>query len=168
MAVIAAILHGQDKDGIDLYFTSSKQKYDNRVDPKDFVDMINAMNPEKRKASSAMSSGSSSSHGAHDPADDIRDVLGHILGSVRPDKKLTLLIFTDGIWRGISRKRTVAENITQVLHSWQDKPAMNQLLNSEIRGLSIQFIQFGDDEAAAVEFDYMDNRLTNSDMERMP
>jgi hypothetical protein len=49
-----------------------------------------------------------------------------------------------------------------------DQKALKEMLTSRQRGLSVQFVQFGDGEEATVEFGYMDNHLIDSAGEKLP
>jgi hypothetical protein len=159
VAVLVTLLHGQDDDGMELYFTSSTKKYGPYSEPKDFVDRINEKKPKEKEEENVQKQ----------TEDDIREVLFHILNLVgKPtyERKLTLIILTDGIWKDISQKRTVANGIVHWLERWEDRQSLKDMLRQ--RGLSIQFVQFGDDEDATREFDYMDNRLVKSDGTKLP
>lgn len=107
---------------------------------------------------------------------DIRDTLSSILGrwsrkigghpSKDVKKKLTLIILTDGKWPGVGRKRTVAEQIITSLEKYLDNPNLKPQLIT--RGLTIQFVRFGNDKDAIKELDWMDNSLKNSQGQLLP
>jgi len=46
LSVLVAFLYGQDSNGIDLFFTSSKKKHGNYTEPKQFVDAMTKMAPK--------------------------------------------------------------------------------------------------------------------------
>jgi hypothetical protein len=166
VSVLAALLYEQDDNGMDLYFTSTTKKCGTFGEPQAFANAINEMrprtdsSPEIRTQLTAKDS---------TKADDIRFTLSHILDLIGESgyrRKTTLLILTDGVWKGISRKRTVADKITNQMQQWADRGTMKSLVFN--RGLSIQFIQFGDDDEATAEFDYLDNRLADSEGNLLP
>ncbi len=102
---------------------------------------------------------------------DIRDVIAEILGRwskghVVNGKKLTLIILTDGVWAGVKNKKSVANEIIHPLSRWQDKEALRRQL--ETRGLSIQFVRFGDNKEAIEELSRMDDNLTALDGTPLP
>lgn len=163
VATLVTLLHGQDDNGMEMYFTSSETKHGPITEPFQFVDIINQMKP-KVEISQDRASISEAKR-----ADDIRKALAQILslvGQTTYKRKLTLIILTDGIWKGISNRRTVADRIVTSFQEWQDEDILKEML--EIRGLSIQFVQFGDDKAAEMEFEYMDNHLVKSNGEKLP
>lgn len=165
VAVIVALLHGQDDNGMEIYFTSSTKKFGPFTEPKQFTDIINRMRPRATEAgrgevddegSEKKDQGSMQ----HETADDIRDVLQHILSLVGKkdyDRKLTLIILTDGVWKGVGDKKSVAKQIANWLERWEDRKALKKLLL--VRGLSLQFVQFGNDPDATEQFEYMDDHL---------
>ena len=166
VAVIVALLYGQDDNGMEIYFTSSMDPFGPFSEPKDFVRVINKMKP---KAAPSPDEADETILDEANRADDIRKVLFHILGLVGKKgykRKLTLIILTDGLWKGISDKRTVANGIVNCLEQWQDEKALREML--KVRGVSLQFVQFGKDEAARKEFTYMDDHLVNSKGRRLP
>ncbi len=157
VSVLTAFLYEQDDDGMDMYFTSSTTAFGSFSKPGDFVKAMSEMCPKPAPMAKA----------THPPDKlpderDIRDVLEHILRLWRSkyQRKLTLLVLTDGVWPNIAEKRTVANLIVSFLEKWADKKGPKDLLQE--RGLSIQFIQLGSDEAAREEFEYMDDKLTGS------
>ena len=189
LAVLVAFLYGQDDDGMELYFTSSKKAIGTFHQPKEFVELMNknvptadddtyqssvdrsSMSPVDvsfARSSTVLTSASDES----DP-EDIREVLGEILTGwskkyLKQQRKLTLIVLTDGIWKTPSArsKRMVANEIIHSLERWQEKVPLNEQLGS--RGLSIQFIRFGHDQDAIQELNWMDNHLTATDGTILP
>lgn len=162
VAVLVALLRNQDDNGMDFYFTSSKIKYGPFKEPKDFLDTINQMKPKRTVLRNIIAESESKER-----ADDIREALSQVLnliGDSGYDRKLTLIILTDGIWRGVSQKRTVANLIVSCIERWGDRDP-NLLEN---RGLSLQFVQFGDDKDATDEFKYMDDEIATWDGAKLP
>ncbi|KAH6661990.1 hypothetical protein B0J14DRAFT_311898 [Halenospora varia] len=166
VAVMVALLYGQDDNGMELYFTSSAKKFGPFTEPYQFVEKINEMRPNRPRRNLPK-------HGDMgqeiENSDDIREVLFDILNLVGKGmyrRKLTLIIFTDGVWKDINDKRTVAHGIANRLQIWEDKPALKQMV--EARDISLQFVQFGDDWQATEEFKYLDNDLTKPDGTPLP
>ena len=183
-----AFLYGQDDDGMELYFTSCKKPVGKLHQPKEFVELMNKNVPNSddveqkpidrsgispvdtsfARSSTVLTSASDKSN-----PDDIREVLGDILDGwsrkyLKQQRKLTLIILTDGIWKTPSArsKRMVANEIIRSLEKWQDKGPLNEQLSN--RGLSIQFIRFGHDPDAIQELDWMDDHLTATDGTTLP
>ena len=188
LAVLVAFLYGQDDDGMELYFTSSKKPVGTLHQPKEFVALMNSnipiiddveQTPVNRTSTSttetsmARSNTMLTSASQESDPDDIREVLGEILAGwskkyLKQQRKLTLIVLTDGIWKTPSArsKRMVANGIIHSLERWQDKGPLNEQLSS--RGLSIQFIRFGNDPDAIQELDWMDDHLTATDGTILP
>lgn len=176
VSVLTALLYGQDANGMDIYFTSSSERYGPFTEPVQFTNLINKMKAINR--TSIIGEQGPRRSPTNDRADDIRESLGEILSLVAtPSKqrtnkhytrKLTIIIFTDGCWDGITRKRTVAERIVSWIDQWEDEDHLHKMLENENRGLSIQFVQFGNDKEATIEFEYMDNELANIDGTPLP
>lgn len=82
-------------------------------------------------------------------------------------KKLTLIVLTDGVWAGVDKKGIVANGIVYAVETAQNRGGS---LKKELgqRGLSIQFVRFGNDEEAIAELDYMDNSLRGTDGQPLP
>jgi hypothetical protein len=196
VAVLVAMLHNQDKNGMELYFTSCTKPYCSERGtqlrmPREFVDAMNKMKPKDpndaghdtgHDASSLHNisdAGTASTTDEVDP-DDIRNVLNQILSMWQKEykHKLTLIIVTDGVWSGITAggKKSVATSIVTSLELWasskkrKERGSRRKSLKQELedRGLSIQFVQFGDDEEATKAFDYMDKDLRDSEGKRLP
>ncbi|KAK9802150.1 hypothetical protein SCARD494_00083 [Seiridium cardinale] len=193
LSVLTAFLYKQDDDGMDLYFTSRRQVVGTFKEPKQFVEAMDQHRPQQPEAaqptskptvmtnthsiqhaapsrSSTAETSSSSRSNEHNP-EDIRYVLKDILDHwatkfKRKKKKLTLIILTDGIWHNVKEKHTVADEIVTSLQRWQDKDVLKKQLES--RGLSIQFVRFGDNEDAKIELDRMDTNLTTRNGTRLP
>lgn len=175
--VLAALLYGQDDNGMDIYFTSSNTRHGPFTEPTEFVKIINKMEPAERYPKTDKQ-GRKRSLNDDGRANDIRTSLNEILSLVGTQpkhmtkenytRKLTLIIFTDGRWVGIKKKRTVAEQIVHWVNRWGDKDHLQKMLENENRGLSFQFVQFGNDKQATKEFEYMDNDLANTDGTRLP
>ncbi|KAK3365510.1 hypothetical protein B0T24DRAFT_636000 [Lasiosphaeria ovina] len=190
VSVLVAFLYGQDDDGMELYFTSSRAPVGSFHEPKQFIEAMSRMKPKPRSrlggspsapTPSALPPGSpfimrtgttSTTSSNQLDQEDIRESLAEILEqwgrkhAKKEKKKLTLIILTDGVWPGISKKETVANEIIRALEKWQDKVPLKEQLGS--RGLSIQFVRFGDDPKAIEILDWMDNELSTMNGEQLP
>lgn len=166
IGVLVAMLNAQDDNGMEIYFTSCAKPFGPLHEPKQFVDIVNKMRPKDPPDNSERNEAVWAEAAR---ANDIRKVLMeilHMIGNTVYQRKVTLIILTDGIWSGIGAKRTVADRIVNFLEQWQDERSLKGKLKS--RGVSIQFIQFGDDEDAKNELKYLDDELENSEGHRLP
>ncbi|XMA09784.1 hypothetical protein WAI453_002575 [Rhynchosporium graminicola] len=164
VAVLVALLHGQDDNGLELYFTSSKKPFGPFVEPREFVDTIDLPINKPRVSQQADDCDEQGFIGVKNgSADNIKEVLFHILdlvGKASYARKLTLIIFTDGIWKGVEEKETVADGISHHITMWADRNKdLKELM--KVRGLSLQFVQFGNDPDATAMLEDMDNHLVN-------
>ncbi|KAH6656535.1 hypothetical protein BKA67DRAFT_531800 [Truncatella angustata] len=194
LVVLTAFLYGQDDDGMDLYFTSRRQKVGTYEEPKDFFEEMGRNKPQRAAKGQPSSEppsmaripsmykttpprtnthATTSSTASNElNAEDIRDSLREILDNwgsrqfKKKGKKLTLIIFTDGIWNDVKQKQSVSRQIVSLLEWWLDKNTHKEQL--ENRGLSIQFVRFGNDTDAIEELDRMDKNLTMSDGTQLP
>lgn len=196
VSVLVAFLYGQDDDGIDLYFTDSSQLVGTFHEPKQFVEEMTKHRPNdgsQPKFSDTQSptinrqsdfvplqpiprAGTASTSSSSDLSANIYEVLKEILRDwsnrflkkedKKEKKKLTLIVLTDGIWAGVLRKSIVAREITNAVENAQSRGSLRKQLGQ--RGLSIQFVRFGNDPDAVAELDYMDNDLAGEDGEPLP
>lgn len=194
VSVLVAFLHGQDDDGIDLYFTASSQPVGTFHEPKQFVEEMNKHRPydgSQPKFSDTQSllgntpsefvppqsiprAGTASTASSSELGEtrNINEVLDGILrpwstGFHEGDKKkLTLIVLTDGIWAGVRNKRIVASCIKNAVETALNRGPLRKQLGQ--RGLSIQFVRFGNDPQAMEILDYMDNHLAGDDGKPLP
>jgi hypothetical protein len=187
-SVLVALLYKQDSDGMELFFTSSSEPVGTFTLPQQFYEEITRMRPvssdeqtqsitvESQAATSSPTRdhvdedirSETSSNSSGGPDIDIRDVLGHILGPsgrAKYNRKLTVLILTDGVWNGIP-KRKVADKLAALLDRWLEKSKSESKLRK--RKLSVQFIHFGDNPEAEEELKRMDNNLTDKQGNVLP
>jgi hypothetical protein len=180
VSLLVALIYDQDDDGMELYFTSSKEPIRKLREPREFVDAMNKMRPRSesekhndslpniaetiyRSATGFTASEPTITGDAHSShADDIRYTLVHILQRWQEDykRKLTLIVFTDGVWKDVKEKKTVADNLIVQLSTWQDRDELKTKLKD--RDLTIQFVQFGDNSEATKLFKWMDDELGNN------
>lgn len=146
---------GQDKNGMDLTFTSGPTKVENRegrtnkLSKDPFVSAMKDHNARPRKDIHA----------------NMRQALGDILDKYVNDarkqkrmgshvKSLTLLVLTDGKWEGMIDKWGVKDLIITFVHNLREVVG-----DLKLRPVSIEFIQFGDDEDASYRLWVLDNHL---------
>ena len=148
---------GQDENGMDLAFTSGLVKVDGEKNASAFKE---AMKKDRARPMANIHT-------------DMKKSLGDVLDAYhtelkrkreRPSKKetevkdLTLIVLTDGVWAGMYNKEEVSELIVKFLKSLR-------VTIGDIRNpVSIEFIQFGDDEDATNRLRRLDNDLKRYDI----
>ena len=143
LRTLVEMAHGVDNDGMDLRFTTGTTKLEGKDSVDKFVNSMNKAHPIK---------------GART---DLRLSLGEIL-NVYADKlkskakfptnkvkDLCLVVLTDGIWASMQDKMAIARQLKTI--SRQVDYDLKQ------RPFSVQFIQFGDDEAATQALRHLDD-----------
>lgn len=136
-----------DDDGLDLVFTSGSEY--NLKSVKDAAKFRTAMgratpNPNSHKTDMSRCLGDLS-----------RPYL-----STSPDKQLTLIIFTDGMWGlagGASSQNPVDKKIVNFIKELTSELGLSKV---EDRWFSIQFISFATDPRAQEYLDYLDSGLS--------
>lgn len=143
---------GQDEDGMDLLFTAAGNfNLKNEKHAQAFVD---AMKNEQAVPKD-------------DTRTDIRKPLGDIFHKYLVEvkkaqnssqdeevKNLTVIILTDGIWAGMKSKNEVNQQIVKFVMD------LTATIGDHLhRPVSIEFIQFGDDEDATHELRDLDDNL---------
>lgn len=140
---------GQDENGMDLTFTAGPEKLQNQKSASEFKKKMEKAEPRA---------------GVHT---DMRKPLGDIFSKYLEEQKgrkkypskdirnLTLIVLTDGIWEGmVSNKNAVHEMIVKFT-----KELEATIGNLKHRPVSIEFIQFGNDEDATSRLRRLDNDL---------
>lgn len=142
---------GQDVNGADLLFTSGSVILNNEKDASKFRRAMK--NPEAL------------------PRDNIHTHLRKPLGKIFANylrgleegrknakskvvKNLTLIILTDGIWAAIQNKDDVKRKIVSLVEAIREVTD-----NLQERPISIDFVQFGNDEGATYRLQCLDNDL---------
>jgi hypothetical protein len=133
-------LDGLDKNGLDLIFTDRDKSNCNKESLKRSngrTALVRAMNEAQPTA-------------PNDFDEKVRTNMREVLSPVfqkflagRQNRRMTLIILTDGMWEGSNREEGVAEKIADFYKSWHGKWRV-----VEDRWFSIQFVSFGSDEAA--------------------
>ncbi len=90
---------------------------------------------------------------------DMSAVLGDILTEwlERPGdskKNMTIIVLTDGMWKGMDREEAVYEKIIEF-----EMVKRNKIQNVRKRPVSIQFVSFGNDAFALDRLNRLDNEL---------
>ncbi|OBT67421.1 hypothetical protein VE03_03009 [Pseudogymnoascus sp. 23342-1-I1] len=134
---------GQDEDGMDLTFTSGKTQVQDKKGESKF---IKAMERPDAQPSLQIRT-------------DMKQSLGEIFQKYldtrrKGSKKLTLIVLTDGKWDGMEDKNGVDAKIITFAKQ------LNEIAGSlEVRPVSIEFIQFGNDPDATSRLRRLDNHL---------
>jgi hypothetical protein len=165
LAVLMAMLYGQDDDGIDLFFTSSTTPHENLKTPADAVKLLTNAQPVGSMSTPHLRRSGISNPAigkATDPGN-IDKVLTHILFSQigkdeRYKRKLTLIILTDAVWPNTNDKNVVADKISVFLRAQASEYGNGKSLDD--RYYSIQFVQFGNDKDGTAFLEYLDDGLS--------
>lgn len=146
LEVLVKKARGVDEDGMDLRFTTGNISLNGQSSAHEFVKSMHKARPMTR-----------SEERAHT---DLRISLGDIgqeyLSKLkrRPDvKDVVVIVFTDGIWKGMEYPEAVADHIKQFAGQ------VEALQSLKHRPFSVEFIQFGNDEAATRRLRYLDDCL---------
>jgi hypothetical protein len=168
--VIASRISGYDTDGLDLRFTndtlglaniSSQRRLRLKKDSKFKTAMDKARpNPmDKLRVGTNMAKG----------LENIFNVYLHKLEGGKA-KKFTLVVLTDGLWIDMGNdkdrvRRVIKEVMTHCNKEWKSKSDNSDgntaTRASKLRPVSIQFVQFGQDEDAFMTLRHLDNELEN-------
>lgn len=144
-------LDGLDKNSIDLFFTDRKKSSQNKEDLKRSwgrTSLLRSMNEAQPAAPNAYD---------ERVRTNMREVLSPIFQKFmasRRDRRMTLIVLTDGVWEGSNNEDGVAQKITEFYKKWQLKGRV-----VEDRWFSIQFVSFGNDEAALHRLQVLDGEL---------
>lgn len=147
LEVLVKKAKGVDDDGMDLRFTTGVNSLDGENSAHQFVKSMERARPK-----------TGLNERAHT---DLRSSLGDISeeyirrlkrrsGSA---KDVAVIILTDGVWKGMEDPEAVADHIRRFTDQ------LKNLQNLKLRPFSIEFIQFGNDEAATKRLRYLDDYL---------
>jgi hypothetical protein len=161
LSLLMAMLYGQDKDGSDLYFSSSRKRHHGLNEPRDIEDHLKSHNPRRRKETAkgrpfpsriAGPTGAESQEGIYL----VLDTILHDVKAKQPYQgKVTIIILTNALWSE-DRQQVLKTLIGSTLQVMRVSHRGTQLQD---RDYSIQFILFGDDERAKGYLEYMDDEL---------
>ena len=141
---------GQDENGVDLSFTMGDGSLKNY---KSSSNIKKAMESDSVRPKSGMHS-------------DLRPSFGSIFEKYIQDlrrqekshssvvKDLTVIVLTDGIWKGMSDKHEIDRKIVAFI-----KQVENITGNMKERRVSIEFVQFGKDAEATARLRRLDDNL---------
>lgn len=150
--VLVKKARGLDEDGMDLKFTAGSMTLEGEKTASKFRSTMNAARPKMGSKERART--------------DLRSFLGQILydytGRLKKSnniraakvKDVALLILTDGIWAGMENRDAVAEQIKNFCEGLKDLH-----YNLKLRPFGVEFIQFGEDNAATQRLRHLDNFL---------
>lgn len=156
-----------NKDGMDLTFTCSPSiKVERSNKPLDFTQAMKDLRSQPRSGSrTSMQKALGKIFGEYlslyDPTvPKSRSLSLFKSGKKRAEiksevKNVTLVVFTDGIWARVEKKKVVDQAIIDFVRNLQEKSGKRL----RDRGFSIQFIQFGDDLAATAMLEHLDDEL---------
>jgi hypothetical protein len=168
LEVLVMKAKGLDPDGMDLSFTSGPINVRNKDDEKLFTEAMDNHNAKPNDTTPT----------------DMSTPLGDILFSYLQDlktgnksrdngnkkkkssssanerRKLTVIIFTDGIWDGMDNKAQVDNTIIDFSRELEKEVGRLQK-----RLVSIEFVQFGNDPDATHRLRHLDNDLRFSGVE---
>ncbi|KAH8892432.1 hypothetical protein GQ53DRAFT_685738 [Thozetella sp. PMI_491] len=146
--VLTAMMYGLDSDGVELFFSSRPRKpYTHLKEPGQFVEKLLAHPPVTTPFTPSLG-------GSIIPA--LKEIF-HRIDTGEYKRKMTLLVFTDGVWPGILQEGLVFNIISTQLMEWYGQPLTREMLDT--RNLSIQFIGFGDDPVGIKRLQELDDDL---------
>ncbi|KAE9961977.1 hypothetical protein BLS_001043 [Venturia inaequalis] len=144
-------LDGLDENGVDLIFTEKAKTMWNKAELKKSwgrTTLVRHMNEAQPVA-------------ANTSDERVRTNMKEVLSPIfqrfftsRQNKRMTLIVLTDGMWEGSIREEDVAEKIRDFYNSWHEKWHV-----VEDRWFSIQFVSFGDNEAALRRLQVLDDDM---------
>ena len=150
LGILVEMAKGLDEDGMDLRFTSGTIKLEGKDSSNKFVSSMNKARPTQGTRT--------------DPRLSLGNILDTYANKLRSKEKfpnnrvkdLVLIVLTDGIWAGMQDKYAIAAQLKNI--SKKVDYSLKQ------RPFSVQFIQFGYDEAATQAFRYLDDCFDNGDV----
>ncbi|KAL8698877.1 MAG: hypothetical protein Q9201_006328 [Fulgogasparrea decipioides] len=135
---------GQDPDGMDLSFTTGSVKIQQQEKSSVFVNKMKQGYPKPGVGTNMVESLSKI----------FDQYLTRLRSSKSRTKDVTLIVLTDGLWSGTTRKDGVKDKIVELLAGLD---RVNH--NMKHRPFSIEFVQFGFDEDATRRLKDLDNFL---------
>ena len=146
---------GLDEDGMDLRFTAGTTSLDGKKSAEKFVECMNKARPMKGTSTDLRSS-LGDELDAYESR--LKDKQRH---PTKPVKNMVLIVLTDGSWADMDWvKDGVANQRTTFCEKLKGLPC-----NLKQRPFSIQFIQFGNDDAATQRLVDLDDYLDRIGME---
>ncbi|KAF2490635.1 hypothetical protein BU16DRAFT_622209 [Lophium mytilinum] len=141
---LAMKLAGLDDDGLDLMCTLGDVNLENEKGLQAPINIRHAMDRARP---------SSDGNAKTDMRETLEDIFEDFLGNrkLAKDRKMTLIVLTDGIWKGPVPLESVEAKIEEFV---------KQLNTLKDRAFSIQFIRFGDDAEAIERLRRLDDDLS--------
>lgn len=138
---------GQDPDGMDLNFTTGTVKVEQNQDSSVFVNKMKHGYPRPGVSTNIVES--------------LGKILDQYLNRLRNSRSrpndVTLIVLTNGLWAGTTRKEGVKDKIIEFLE------ALDSLYHTmKHRPFSIEFVQFGNDMDASRRLKDLDNFLRDT------
>jgi len=168
--VIASRISEYDTDGLDLRFTNDTLELANissqrRLRLKKDSKFKTAMDKARPDPNDKLSVGTNMAKG-------LENIFNVYLRRLERGKakKFTLIVLTDGLWTDMGNdkdrvRRVIKEVMTHCNKEWnskRDSSGGNAATRaSKLRPVSIQFVQFGQDEHAFMTLRHLDNELEN-------
>lgn len=158
LETLAMKLKGQDKNGMDLYFTNGDEKIEGSKDPGDFRKRMNKQAVQPMQGVNT----------------DLCRSLGRILRKYLEElrlymnkqvalhkiKSLTVIVLTDGKWDGEQVFDLIKDFCRDMQHCLNKAIlGMENKLEKRERRVSIEFVQLGNDEDATAKLRRLDNDL---------
>lgn len=167
LEVLTMKAKGLDPDGMDLSFTTGPVRVQNSNDERFFTE---AMDNDEARPNDMTHTDMSASLGAILSAY-LQGLKSKRLHGTREtkkrrstnygviDKKLTVIVFTDGKWE-VDRKAQVEQTIIDFC-----KALEKEVGNLQRRHVNIEFVQFGNDPDASHRLRHLNNNLKNAGVE---
>lgn len=147
LEVLVKKAKGVDENGMDLRFTTGDTSLNNQNSAPEFVKSMYRARPKTRSKERAHTDLRSSL------GDIWQDYLSKLRRRTANIKDVVVIVLTDGIWKGMENPEAVADHIKLCTDQ------LKALQNLKLRPFSIEFIQFGNDEAATKRLRYLDDYL---------
>jgi hypothetical protein len=147
-------LDGLDKNGVDLVFTDRGKSNNNKDELKRSsgrTALVRSMNEARPTTPNEFE-------------DRVRTNMREVLSPIfqkflesHQDKRMTLIVLTDGMWEGNNKEEGVAQKIADFFKRWQNRWGV-----VEDRWFSIQFVSFGNDETALHRLQVLDDEMEDT------
>ena len=147
LEVLVKKAKGVDENGMDLRFTTGSTALNGQNSAHEFVKSMHIARPKTRSKERAHTDLRISL------GDIWQDYLSKLKRRTTKVKDVVVIVLTDGIWKGMEHPEAVADHIKL----FTDQLELAQ--NLKLRPFSVEFIQFGNDEAATKRLRYLDDYL---------
>ena len=147
LEVLVKKAKGVDPNGMDLRFTTGTTSLNGQKSAHEFVKSMHTARPKTRSKERAHTDLRSSL------GDIWQDYLSRLKRRTQNARDVVVIVLTDGIWKGMEDAEGVADHIKRF------SKQLEALQNIKHRPFSVEFIQFGNDEAATRRLRYLDDYL---------